>query len=47
MFYSLKIFNGTVIRNCISGIEITEDEQQWHIHVGAGENWHNLIKELN
>lgn len=39
-------FNGTVIRNCISGIEITEDEQQWHIHVGAGENWHNLIKSL-
>ncbi|MEQ4925522.1 UDP-N-acetylmuramate dehydrogenase [Proteus hauseri] len=39
-------FNGVVIRNCISGIEITEDYQQWHIHVGAGENWHALIEFL-
>lgn len=39
-------FNGIVIRNCIAGIEITEDEQYWSVHVGAGENWHALIEFL-
>lgn len=39
-------FNGVVIRNCIAGIEITEDEQYWSVHVGAGENWHALIEFL-
>lgn len=39
-------FSGIVIRNCLLGITITEDDQHWHIHVGAGENWHELIKYL-
>ncbi|MCK9781714.1 MULTISPECIES: UDP-N-acetylmuramate dehydrogenase [Enterobacterales] len=39
-------FDGIVIRNCIAGIEITEDEQYWSVHVGAGENWHALIEYL-
>ncbi|UDN36203.1 UDP-N-acetylmuramate dehydrogenase [Proteus vulgaris] len=39
-------FNGIVIRNCIAGIEITEDEQYWSVHVGAGECWHALIEYL-
>lgn len=39
-------FKGIVIRNCILGIEIIETEQQWNIHVGAGENWHALIENL-
>lgn len=39
-------FNGIVIRNCIAGIEITEDEQYWSVHVGAGESWHALIEYL-
>lgn len=39
-------FNGIVIRNCIAGIEITENEQYWSVHVGAGENWHGLIEIL-
>lgn len=42
----IEDFNGIVIRNCISGIEITEDEQYWYIHAGAGENWHELIEFL-
>lgn len=39
-------FNGIVIRNCIAGIEITENKQYWSVHVGAGENWHALIEFL-
>ncbi|MBI6531167.1 UDP-N-acetylmuramate dehydrogenase [Proteus vulgaris] len=39
-------FNGIVIRNCIAGVEITENEQYWSVHVGAGENWHALIEHL-
>lgn len=40
----LEDFLGTVIVNRISGIEINETEQAWHLHVGAGENWHNLVE---
>lgn len=39
-------FKGLIIRNMISGIEITEDEQSWELHIGAGENWHKLIEKL-
>lgn len=34
---------GTVIVNRIKGIEITEQPDAWHLHVGAGENWHQLV----
>lgn len=40
----LNDFAGTVIINRISGIEITEKDDAWHLHVGAGENWHRLVK---
>ncbi|CAM3621622.1 UDP-N-acetylmuramate dehydrogenase [Xenorhabdus nematophila] len=39
-------FKGTVILNRILGINIQESDTAWHIHVGAGENWHNLIISL-
>ncbi|WFQ78812.1 UDP-N-acetylmuramate dehydrogenase [Xenorhabdus sp. SF857] len=39
-------FKGTVILNRILGINIQESDTAWHIHVGAGENWHELITYL-
>lgn len=40
----LDDFAGTVIVNRIAGIEVAEKEDAWHLHVGAGENWHNLVE---
>ncbi|MEW7313143.1 UDP-N-acetylmuramate dehydrogenase [Buttiauxella gaviniae] len=40
----LEDYSGTVIINRILGIEITEDADAWHLHVGAGENWHQLVE---
>lgn len=40
----LDDFAGTVIVNRISGIDVTETDDSWHLHVGAGENWHNLVQ---
>lgn len=40
----LDNFIGTVIVNRLSGIEITEDDDAWYLHVGAGENWHHLVE---
>lgn len=37
-------FAGHVILNRLRGIECTESEQAWHLHVAAGENWHQLIE---
>ncbi|CDL80967.1 UDP-N-acetylmuramate dehydrogenase [Xenorhabdus szentirmaii] len=39
-------FKGTVILNRILGINIQESDTAWHVHVGAGENWHQLIISL-
>jgi len=39
----LDRFAGTVLLNRIAGIEIHEDNHAWHLHVGAGEEWHNLV----
>ncbi|PHM69575.1 UDP-N-acetylmuramate dehydrogenase [Xenorhabdus sp. KJ12.1] len=39
-------FKGTVILNRIHGIDIQESDTAWHVHVGAGENWHELITHL-
>ncbi|WP_085246715.1 UDP-N-acetylmuramate dehydrogenase [Gilliamella mensalis] len=36
-------FDGIVIVNRIKGITITETEQAWHLKVGAGEIWHDLV----
>lgn len=39
----LENFAGTVLLNRICGIEITEDAQAWHLSIGAGEVWHDLV----
>lgn len=38
-------FAGTVVINRLKGIQITEDEDAWHLHVGGGENWHELVEK--
>lgn len=40
----LEDFAGTVIVNRIKGITITEQMDSWLLHVGAGENWHQLVE---
>lgn len=40
----LDTFHGTVIINRIKGIEVTEQPEAWHLHIGAGENWHRLVE---
>lgn len=40
----LEDFAGTVIVNRIMGIKVKEAEDSWHLHVGAGENWHRLVQ---
>lgn len=39
-------FDGIVILNRITGLTITQSPHEWFVHVGAGENWHQLIVEL-
>ncbi|NDJ59390.1 UDP-N-acetylmuramate dehydrogenase [Enterobacteriaceae bacterium 4M9] len=41
----LQDFSGTVILNRIAGIEVRESDEAWHLHVGAGENWHRLVEQ--
>lgn len=36
-------YNGTVILNRIMGIEVHETDVAYHLHIGAGENWHQLV----
>lgn len=36
-------FYGMIILNRIKGINITEDDQAWYLHIGAGEVWHDLV----
>ena len=40
----LEDFAGTVIVNRILGIDVKEGVHSWHLHVGAGENWHQLVQ---
>lgn len=40
----LEDFDGTMIINRIAGIAVTQTADAWHIHVGAGENWHGLVE---
>ncbi|EOV8484981.1 UDP-N-acetylmuramate dehydrogenase [Klebsiella aerogenes] len=40
----LKDYSGTVIINRIMGIEVSETSEAWRLHVGAGENWHQLVQ---
>ncbi|MFS1539072.1 MAG: UDP-N-acetylmuramate dehydrogenase [Candidatus Phlomobacter fragariae] len=39
-------FDGVVILNRITALEMTESSQEWSIHVGAGNHWHQLVEEL-
>lgn len=41
----LEDFDGTVVINAIKGIAIEEHTEAWHLHVGAGENWHELVEQ--
>ncbi|ATF09615.1 UDP-N-acetylmuramate dehydrogenase [Candidatus Enterovibrio altilux] len=36
-------FQGVIVLNRLKGISILETEQHWHLHVAAGENWHELV----
>lgn len=40
----LADYSGLVLINRIKGIKVVEQPDAWHLHVGAGENWHNLVK---
>lgn len=37
-------FEGTVILNRLTGIEVTEDQNHFFIAVASGENWHSLVE---
>ncbi|CAI1166120.1 UDP-N-acetylmuramate dehydrogenase [Serratia entomophila] len=39
----LEDFAGTVMINQLKGIDIREERDAWHLHVSAGENWHDLV----
>jgi UDP-N-acetylmuramate dehydrogenase len=39
----LENFAGSVVLNRIKGIELDENAEEWLLHVGAGENWHQLV----
>ncbi|CAI1955386.1 UDP-N-acetylmuramate dehydrogenase [Serratia ficaria] len=39
----LEDFAGTVMINQFKGIDVREEPDAWHLHVGAGENWHDLV----
>jgi len=40
----LEDFAGCVVINAIKGITLEEHDEAWHLHVGAGENWHQLVE---
>lgn len=40
----LEDFAGTAVLNRIAGTEISEQDEKWKLHVGAGENWHALVE---
>jgi len=40
----LEDFQGTVIVNRLKGIKVEESGSAWHLHIGAGENWHKLVQ---
>ncbi|MEN3929771.1 UDP-N-acetylmuramate dehydrogenase [Microvirga sp. W0021] len=42
----LEDFAGYIALNEIKGIEITETDSDWLVHVGGGEVWHDLIVDL-
>ena len=40
----LEDYSGTVIINRLKGIDVRETQTAWHLHVAAGENWHQLVR---
>ncbi|GKX53310.1 UDP-N-acetylmuramate dehydrogenase [Budvicia aquatica] len=40
----LEDFSGWIILNRIKGINVRESDDAWHLHIGAGENWHELVR---
>ncbi|RLM27602.1 UDP-N-acetylenolpyruvoylglucosamine reductase [Brenneria alni] len=40
----LEDFEGIILLNRIKGINVNESEEGWHLHIGAGENWHHLVE---
>lgn len=36
-------FKGTVMLMRIGGVNISETAENWHLHVGSGYNWHQLV----
>ncbi|UXI01161.1 UDP-N-acetylmuramate dehydrogenase [Photobacterium sp. TY1-4] len=38
-------YAGVVVLNRIAGITVTETPSAYHLHVGAGEDWHQLVCE--
>lgn len=40
----LEDFSGQIIINRIKGISVEETADAWRLHVGAGENWHQLVE---
>lgn len=39
----LENFAGTIALNRLKGITVVENETEWLLHIGAGENWHQLV----
>ncbi len=37
-------FPGVVVLNRIRGIEVEERSEDWLVHAGAGENWHEFVR---
>lgn len=40
----LDNFAGTVVVNQLKGIKIQQTENEWLLHVAAGENWHSFVE---
>ncbi|MFS2224416.1 UDP-N-acetylmuramate dehydrogenase [Pantoea sp. B65] len=40
----LENYTGVVAINRLKGIKVTEDDDAWYLHIGAGENWHALVE---
>jgi UDP-N-acetylmuramate dehydrogenase len=36
-------YDGLVVKNELKGVHISEDEDNYHLHVASGENWHDLV----
>ncbi|PPI88299.1 UDP-N-acetylenolpyruvoylglucosamine reductase [Candidatus Pantoea edessiphila] len=42
----LEDFDGIIVLNRIKGIKVYEDTRTWKLHIGAGENWHELVQNM-